>query len=63
VKLWWIVEGLVAGVLWEWESFRFLGWLWLWDGLVVVLLAVAVGAADELVVVVSMGSVAMFLSF
>lgn len=45
------VEGLVAGVLWEWEVFCLL--FWLWDG--------SVEAAGGLIVV-SMGSVAMFLS-
>ena len=45
------VEGLVAGVLWEWEVFCLL--FWLWDG--------SVEAAGGLIVV-SMGSVAIFPS-
>ena len=45
------VEGLIAGVLWEWEVFCLL--FWLWDG--------SVEAAGG-PVVVSMGLVAIFSS-
>jgi hypothetical protein len=52
VRVFRVVEGLVVGVLWEWEVFCFL--FWLWDGLAEV--AVVAGG----LVVVSMGSVAIF---
>ena len=50
----WVVE-LVSGVVWVWDVFCFLFLFWLWDGVLV--FAVAAGG---LVVVVSMGSVAIF---
>jgi hypothetical protein len=51
VRVFGVVEGLVVGVLWEWEVFCRL--FWLWGGSMVV--AVAAGG----LAVVSMGSVAI----